>query len=208
MRKTKSSSITTQVILPTETKEKKTHLSECILSENVVTTITRSEEIKKKEITQQAKKKRTVLKRNKRINDEHDKYLKQQEKKKKEMKNEHNRNETNEMKAMLELNQSKKFQEFDDDESDQKMMKYSKKEPMIVSKKQTLKAKEQSNMKIKIVKKQMKELVTLKKLKILDSIRVMRNRSRFNVQKMMNLMMSLLIKQLLNESQQLRKEFV
>jgi Na+-translocating ferredoxin:NAD+ oxidoreductase RnfC subunit len=76
----------------------------------VITTTIRSEKIKKKETTQQIKNKRIILKRNKKINDEHDKYVKQQ---KKEAEN--NRDEFDEMNALSKLNQSKKFHDFDDE---------------------------------------------------------------------------------------------
>ncbi len=66
--------------------------------------------------------------------------------------------------------------------------------------------KKRSN-KTKIIKNQVKELMTSKKLKISNSIKVMRNKKRFDIQKMMNLMISLSIDQLLNENQQLRKKF-
>jgi hypothetical protein len=54
---------------------------------------------------------------------------------------------------------------------------------------------------MKIIKKQMKKLMMLKKFKVSDSIRVMKNKSRFDVQKMMNIMMNLSMNQLLNENQ-------
>jgi hypothetical protein len=55
MRETKSSLITTQVILSIETKEREEHLSKCVLLDSAVIAITtRSEEIKKKEVTQLA----------------------------------------------------------------------------------------------------------------------------------------------------------
>jgi hypothetical protein len=114
----------------------------------------------------------------------------------------------NDVEEMSKLNQSKKFHDFDDEQDNEEMMKYSKDESMTMSKKQTSRNKNQNNTKIKIIKEQMKKLMTFKKLKVFDSIRVMRNKSRFDVQKMMNLMMSLLIEKLLNESQQLRKKFV
>jgi hypothetical protein len=207
MKKTKSSLITTQVILSNEAKKREEHLSKCVLFDSTIIAITtRSEEIKKKNVTQQAKDKRIILKRNERINDEHDKYVQQQ--RREEAENENNRDELNEMKTMSEMNQSKKFQDFDDDFVNHEMMKYSKEKSMMISKRQALKEKNQSNSKVKIVKKQVKKLMILKKLKISNLIRVMKNRNRFDIQKMMNLMMILLMKQLLNESQQLRKKFV
>ncbi len=41
----------------------------------------------------------------------------------------------------------------------------------------------------------------LKKLKISNSIKIMKNKKRFDIQKMMNLMINLSMRQLLNESQ-------
>lgn len=81
------------------------------------------------------------------------------------------------------------------------MTKYLKNESVTILTKQMFKKKNQNNTKIKIVKKQIKTLMTLEKLKVSDSIRVMKDKSRFDIQKMMNSMMSLLINQLLNESQ-------
>jgi thiol:disulfide interchange protein len=211
IRKMKSFLITAQIIL--SPRDKQNNLAECVLFDQVIVATTRSEEVRKKEITAQIKKKRTILKRNERINEKHDKYLKQQ-KQEHEQKNSENHEkkaelrEINDVEEMSESNQSKKFHDFDDEQDNEEMMKYSKDESVTMSKKSTSKNKNQSNTKIKIIKEQMKKLMTSKKLKVFDSIRIMRNKSRFDVQKMMNLMMSLLIEQLLNESQQLRKKFV
>jgi uncharacterized protein with von Willebrand factor type A (vWA) domain len=204
MRKTNSSSITAQAILSNEAKRREKSLSKCILSNAVVAAITRSEEIKKKRMTQQAKKKRIILKRNEKINDEHDRYVAQQDDKKNETEN---RNESNDMKMMSRMNQSKEFQDFDDESKNEKMIEYSEDESITMFKKNTI-SKEKSTIKVKIVKEQIKKLVMLKKLKISNSIRVLRNKKRFDIRKMMNLVMSLSMRQLLNESQQLRKKFV
>jgi hypothetical protein len=207
----KSFLITAQVIL--SSRDKQDNLAECVLFDQVIVATTRSEEIRKKKITAQIKKKRTIFKKNERINEKHDKYLKQQ-KQKYEQKNSENSEKKaelrkmNDVEEMSRLNQSKKFHDFDDEQDNEEMMKYSKNESVTMSKKQTSKNKNQSNTKIKIIKEQMKKLITFKKLKVLDLIRIMKNKSRFDVQKMMNLMMSLFIEQLLNESQQLRKKFV
>jgi hypothetical protein len=207
MRETKSSSITTQIILSIR-DQKKENLTKCVLFDSIViAAIIRSGEIKKKKVTQQTKEKRIVLKRNERINDEHDRYLKNQERNEKA--DSSNRNESNHMTVMSEMNQSNEFHEFDDEDEQAKMMKYSKEKSMMMSQRKSIsKKKKSANMKFKIVKRQVKKLMMSKELKMSNSIRVLRNRSRFNVQKMMNLMMSLFIEQLLNESQQLRKKFV
>lgn len=97
MKKTRSSSITAQIILSTKTKERKKNLSKCILSDSIIIVITKSEEIKKKRVIQQVKEKRTILKRNERINDEHDRYVAQQENKEDESSN---RDESNDMRIM------------------------------------------------------------------------------------------------------------
>lgn len=132
MRKMKSSSIITQVILSCQNKSKE-NLIECVLSNSIViATIIRSEEIKKKEMIQQAKEKRTILKRNERIIEEHDRYLNQQERNEKQT-NKKNRNEFENMKAMSEMNQSNEFHDFNDDEKDQRMMKYSKEKSVTIS---------------------------------------------------------------------------
>ncbi len=77
---------------------------------------------------------------------------------------------------------------------------------MMMSKKAAASKKKQVTQ-VKIIKEQVKKLIMLKKLKISNSIKILRNKKRFDIQKMMNLMISLSIKQLLNESQQLRKKF-
>ncbi len=209
LKKMKSSFITTQIIL--SSRDKHDNLAKCVLSNQVVIVTIRSEEIRKKKITIQAKKKKIILKKNERINKEHDKYLKQQEqeqeqKRSKSSKDEMSLEETKDVKKMSKINQSKEFHEFDDESNNEEMMKYSN-ESITISQKQTSRNKKQNNIKIKMIREQMKKLMTLKKLKISNSIRVMKNRSRFDVQNMMNLMMSLSIKQLLNENQQLRKKF-
>jgi hypothetical protein len=166
----------------------------------VITITTRSEEIKKKKVTQQVKKKKIILKRNERINDEHDKYVKRQEKK-------DNRDKSNNMKIMSRMNQSEEFQEFDDEKKEQKMIKYLEDESMMISQNKSIsQVKKKDSAKIKIIKEQVKKLMMLKELKVSDSIRVMKDRSRFDVQKMMNIMMSLSMSQLFNENQQLRRE--
>jgi hypothetical protein len=77
MRKTESSLITIQIIL--SQRDKHDNLIDCVLFDQIVIATTRSEEIRKKEATTQVKKKRIILKRNERINEEHDKYLKSQD---------------------------------------------------------------------------------------------------------------------------------
>jgi hypothetical protein len=67
------------------------------LSDSIIIVITKSEEIKKKRVIQQVKEKRTILKRNERINDEHDRYVAQQENKEDESSN---RDESNDMRIM------------------------------------------------------------------------------------------------------------
>ncbi len=104
------------------------------------------------------------------------------------------------MKEMLKMNQYEEFHDFDDEEDEIQITEYSKDESVTIIKKK-------SN-KIKIVKEQVKELITFKKLKISNLIKIMRNRKRFNIQKMMNFMINLLMSQLLSENQQLRKKFV
>ncbi len=117
------------------------------------------------------------MKKNKRINDEHDKYMTQQNNKKDESSNQ---NESNDMNTMLRMNQLKKFHDFDDESKNEQMMKYSKNESMMIFKKSTM-SKEKSIIKIKIVKKQVKKLMMFKKLKISDSIKALRNKKRFDI---------------------------
>jgi hypothetical protein len=97
------------------------------------------------------------------------------------------------------MNQYEEFHDFENDDDEVQMIEYSKNESMTVIKKRFNKT--------KIIKDQVKKLITFKKLKVSDSIRVMRNKKRFDIEKMMNLVVSLLMSQLLNESQQLRKKF-
>lgn len=206
MRETGPPPITAQAILPNEAKKREGHLSGCVLPDPaVIAATTRSGGIKKKGVTQQAKDKRTILKRNERINDEHDKYVQQQGREGAE--DENNRDELNEMETMPGMDQSEEFQGFDDDPVNHEMVEYPEGEPVVVPERQAPKGKGQSNPKVKIVKGQVKELVAPKELKVPDPIRAMRNRSRFDIQKMMDLMVTLPMGQLLNESQQLRKEF-
>jgi hypothetical protein len=88
------------------------------------------------------------------------------------------------------------------------MMKYlDEKLVAVVKKTKESASKEKALTKMKVMKRQMKKLMIFKKIKILDLIKVMRIKKRFDIQKMMNLVMSLLMRQLLNESQQLRKKF-
>jgi hypothetical protein len=151
----------------------------------IIATI-KSEEIRKKEIIAQVKKKRIILKRNKRINEKHDKYLKQQNQEQNNSKNSKKTKEltkTKNVKRMSKLNQSQKFHDFENESNNEEMMKYSKNESMKMSKKQTFKNEEQNNTKIKIIKKQVKELITLKKLKISDSIRVMKKQKTIRCSK-------------------------
>ncbi len=86
------------------------------------------------------------------------------------------------------------------------MMKYSKKKSMMMFKENTM-SKKKSIIKIKIMKKQVKKLMMFKKLKILDSIKILRNKKRFDIQKIINLIINLSMKQLLKENQQLLKKF-
>jgi hypothetical protein len=105
------------------------------------------------------------------------------------------------------MNQSEEFHEFDDEKKEQKMIEYFEDESMMISQDKSIsQAKKKDSAKIKIVKEQVKKLIMLKELKVSDSIRVMRNKSRFDVQKMINIMIGLSMSQLLNESQQLRRE--
>ncbi len=69
-REMRSSSITTQVIL--FNRDKQNHLAECVLSDQMIVVTIRSEEIRKKRATAQVKKKKTILKRNERINEKHE----------------------------------------------------------------------------------------------------------------------------------------
>jgi hypothetical protein len=85
-------------------------------------------------------------------------------------------------------------------------MKYSKKKSMMMFKENTM-SKKKSIIKIKIMKKQVKKLMMFKKLKILDSIKILRNKKRFDIQKIINLIINLSMKQLLKENQQLLKKF-
>ncbi len=71
LREMRSSSITTQTIL--SSRNKQNNLTECVLSNQVITVTIRSEEIRKKKITTQVKKKRIIFKKNERINEKHDK---------------------------------------------------------------------------------------------------------------------------------------
>jgi hypothetical protein len=166
----------------------------------------------------QVKKKKTIFKRNERINEEHDKYLKNQdrEQKKKQQNREKNMKEerTIDVKKMSKMNQYEEFHDFENDEKkEEQMMKYFDEKSVAINKKikeSTSKestSKEKALTKMKIMKKQIKKLVIFKKIKISDFIKVMKNKKRFDIQKMMNLIMNLLMSQLLNESQQLRKKF-
>jgi hypothetical protein len=126
-REMKSSSITTQAIL--SQRDKHDHLAECVLSNQIVVVTTRSEEVRKKEVTAQVKKKKIIFKKNERINEVHDKYLKSQsrEQKKRQISREKDMKEEREanMKKMSRMNQYEKFHDFEDDEKDKKqMMKY------------------------------------------------------------------------------------
>jgi hypothetical protein len=78
------------------------------------------------------------------------------------------------------MNQSKEFHDFDDESKNENMMKYSKDESMIMFKKNTT-SKKKLIIKFKIMKKQVKQLMILKKLKISNSIRIMKNQKRFNI---------------------------
>lgn len=77
---------------------------------------------------------------------------------------------------------------------------------MMMFKENTM-SKKKSIIKIKIMKKQVKKLMMFKKLKILDSIKILRNKKRFDIQKIINLIINLSMKQLLKENQQLLKKF-
>ncbi len=88
--------------------------------------------------------------------------------------------ETNDIKIISRMNQSKEFHDFDDESKNENMMKYSKDESMIMFKKNTT-SKKKLIIKFKIMKKQVKQLMILKKLKISNSIRIMKNQKRFNI---------------------------
>jgi hypothetical protein len=214
-REMKSSSITTQAIL--SQKGRHDNFAECVLLDQIVAVTIRSGGVRKKEVTAQVKKKKIILKRNERINEKHDKYLKSQgrEQKKEQESREKNMNkeQTADVEKMSRMNQYEEFHDFENENDEEQMMKYSDEKSIVVNEKAKRSAPKESTSegktltKMKVVKEQVKELIIFKEIKISNSIRVMKNKKRFDIQKMMNLMMSLSMSQLLNESQQLRKKF-
>jgi hypothetical protein len=124
-----------------------------------------------------------------------------------------NKEQTIDVEKMSRMNQCEKFHDFENEDDEEQMMKYFDEESIIVHEKikrsisKETTSKKKTLTKMKIMKEQMKELIILKKIKISNFIKIMKNKKRFDIQKMMNLMMNLFMNQLLNESQQLRKKF-
>ncbi len=179
-RKMRSSSITAQTILSQRSNQD--HLADCVLSDQMIAATIRSEEIRKKEAEALVKKKRMLLKRNERINEEHVKYVKNQEKKQEERDDnmqKMNFERTTSIKKISRLNQYEEFHDFKDDEDEVQMMKYLEEESVLILEK--TQSKEKTMTKMKVTKEQMKKLMMSKKLKISNSIKTMRNRERFDI---------------------------